>query len=466
MSFESGFCFQTLFALGGAGLAAHCPLLFLGDDAVLLDDRLHLLRGERNERGRNFVFGRDLVTLIARQQRHFGNAVEQMDVAGIEREFDHFAAVDDAARIDLGDHVGRIADDRRDLFAFHEVEFAVDLRFGAEFFDDFDERFHDCVGRSGDEVFFIMDIFGADAENDGFARIGIIFDIADARFDRFRKKNLVLDEFDIRFALLLRDRCGEEVHLRRSDKAGDELVDRIVVQVLRRIDLLHEAVFHNDDTGTHRHGLDLVVRDVDERGRKAGVQFGDLRPHLGAQLRVEVRQRFVEQEHFRFADDGAAERDTLALTAGKSLRLTGEVIGDAEDGSRLFHAFVDDLFGNFAQFQTERHVVVHGHVRVQSVVLEHHRDVAVFRNDVVDEFAVDVQFALRDLFQARDHAERRRLTAAGRAYKDDEFFVFDLEVEVRNGGYARRINLVNTFEQKACHRFESSLNQNGFNFLL
>ena len=206
------------------------------------------------------------------------------------------------------------------------------------------------------------------------------------------------------------------------------------------------------------------MRDVDERGRKAGVQFGDLRPHLGAQFRVEVRQRFVEQEHFRFADDGAAERDTLALTAGKSLRLTGEVIGDAEDGSRLFHALVDDLLGNFAQFQAERHVVVHGHVRIQSVVLEHHCDVAVFRNDVVDQFAVDVQFALRNLFKARDHTQRSRLTAAGRAYKDDEFFVFDFEVEVRNGGDARRINLVNTFEQKACHRFDSSLNQIGFIF--
>ena len=166
---------------------------------------------------------------------------------------------------------------------------------------------------------------------------------------------------------------------------------------------------------------------------------------------VEVGQRFVEQEDLRLTDDCTAERDALALTAGESLRLTGEVIGNAEDGSSLFDALVDDLLGYLAQLQTERHVVVHGHVRVQSVVLEHHRDVAVFRNDVVDELAVDIQFALGNFFQTGDHAQGRRLTAAGRADEYDKFFVLDFQIEIRNGGDAGRIHLVNTFQQKACH---------------
>ena len=47
------------------------------------------------------------------------------------------------------------------------------------------------------------------------------------------------------------------------------------------------------------------------------MQFGDLDPHLHAQLRVEVGQRLVEQEDLRVAHDGAADRHALALAARK-----------------------------------------------------------------------------------------------------------------------------------------------------
>ena len=49
------------------------------------------------------------------------------------------------------------------------------------------------------------------------------------------------------------------------------------------------------------------------------MQLGELEPHLHAQLRVEVRERLVEQEHLRLAHDGAADGDALALAAGKLL---------------------------------------------------------------------------------------------------------------------------------------------------
>ena len=38
--------------------------------------------------------------------------------------------------------------------------------------------------------------------------------------------------------------------------------------------------------------------------------------HVGAQRRVEVGERLVEQENLRLAHDGAADGDTLALAAG------------------------------------------------------------------------------------------------------------------------------------------------------
>ena len=43
--------------------------------------------------------------------------------------------------------------------------------------------------------------------------------------------------------------CVEEVHLRRSDEAGNEEVAWLVVEVLRRVDLLNDTILHNNGTG-------------------------------------------------------------------------------------------------------------------------------------------------------------------------------------------------------------------------
>ena len=55
------------------------------------------------------------------------------------------------------------------------------------------------------------------------------------------------------------------------------------------------------------------------------------------------------------------------------------------------------------------------HVRVERVVLEHHRDVALGRLEVVDHAAADRDLAAGDLLQPRDHAQQRDLAAARRA---------------------------------------------------
>ena len=51
------------------------------------------------------------------------------------------------------------------------------------------------------------------------------------------------------------------------------------------------------------------------------MELGDLGAHLHAQLGVEVGERFVEEEGLRFAHDGAADGDALALAAGERLGL-------------------------------------------------------------------------------------------------------------------------------------------------
>jgi len=227
--------------------------------------------------------------------------------------------------------------------------------------------------------------------------------------------------------------AGNEVHRWRADEAGDEPGARRVVQVVRRADLLDDAVVHDHNPVGQRHGLDLVVGNVDRRHWHFLVHPLDLSAHLHAQLRVEVRQRLVEEEDLRVAHDGAAHGDALPLAPGQLLRLAVEQFGYVQDAGGLIDPALDLVLREALQAQPERHVLVHRHMRVERVVLEHHRDVAVLRRHVVDDGVANQDVAAADLLQAGDHAERRGLAAAGRADQDDEFLVGDFEIDAAHG---------------------------------
>ncbi|MNC94024.1 hypothetical protein D3C83_107820 [compost metagenome] len=57
------------------------------------------------------------------------------------------------------------------------------------------------------------------------------------------------------------------------------------------------------------------MRDEQAGRAQPPVQGLQLAAHLHPQLGVQVRQRLVEQEHLRLANDGAAHRHALALPA-------------------------------------------------------------------------------------------------------------------------------------------------------
>ena len=79
--------------------------------------------------------------------------------------------------------------------------------------------------------------------------------------------------------------------------------------------------------------------------------------------------------------------------------------------------------------QAEAQVLLDRHVRIERIGLEHHGDAAVGRLDVVDERLPPIDdLAFGDVFEAGDHPQQRRLSAARRADEDDEFAVGDLEV--------------------------------------
>ena len=110
--------------------------------------------------------------------------------------------------------------------------------------------------------------------------------------------------------------------------------------------------------------------------------------------------------------------------------LAVEVLLEVEDARRLGHLLVDLGSVGTAQLEREAHVVAHAHVRIERVVLEHHRDVAVLGRLVVHHVVADPQLALGDVLEPGDHAQGGGLAAAGGADEDHELAVLDLQAHV------------------------------------
>src|SRR5438045_9208729 len=68
------------------------------------------------------------------------------------------------------------------------------------------------------------------------------------------------------------DRRLDEVHRGRADEGGDEDVPWLVVEALGRVDLEDAAVPEHRDPLPERHGLRLVVRDIERRRAASRMQ--------------------------------------------------------------------------------------------------------------------------------------------------------------------------------------------------
>ena len=192
--------------------------------------------------------------------------------------------------------------------------------------------------------------------------------------------------------------------------------------------------------------------DVNHRRTQLTVLLDQFAPGMHPKCCIKVRQRFIKQEHLGIADDGAAKRNALALTAGRRKRLAVEKIGQAECLGGGFDAGLDFDLVDAAPAQTERQIVAHRHVRVQRIGLEHHGDVAAFRRHPVHDRIINAERAGCDRFQARDHSQCRRLAAARRPEQDHEFAIFDAQRDIVDRREADPVVAFgNIFERHDCH---------------
>jgi len=91
----------------------------------------------------------------------------------------------------------------------------------------------------------------------------------------------------------------------------------------------------------------------------------------------------------------ARPSDALLLPAGEFARLAVQQHVDVHHLRGGRNRFLNFVGGHVrGHLQAEGHVLLDGHVGVQRVVLEHHRDVPGARAELIDEVVADMNIAL------------------------------------------------------------------------
>ncbi|WP_420537815.1 ABC transporter ATP-binding protein [Klebsiella pneumoniae] len=95
---------------------------------------------------------------------------------------------------------------------------------------------------------------------------------------------------------VLNQLAGTNIHLRRADKPGDKHIFRLVVEIVRGINLHNVAELHHADAVAHGHRFRLIVGDVD--GGRLYLTLGDQRLPLNDRLQSKVETHKNQQVFF------------------------------------------------------------------------------------------------------------------------------------------------------------------------
>ena len=175
--------------------------------------------------------------------------------------------------------------------------------------------------------------------------------------------------------------------------------------------LLDAAGIHDDQLVGESHCLNLIMGDEYRGDAEIAVELAHLGAHGDTQLGIEVGERLVEQEHLGLPHHGACHGDALALAAGEFTRAALEIGFEANDPGDLEHTLRPLGPRYLGDLQRIANVLLHRHVRVECVVLEHHGATAFARLELVHHRAVDDDLAVGNLLEAGDHAQQRGLAA-------------------------------------------------------
>ncbi len=171
------------------------------------------------------------------------------------------------------------------------------------------------------------------------------------------------------------------------------------------------AGIHHPDAVRDGERLLLVVRHEQSRDPDFELDAADLVAESRAHLGVERREGLVQEKDLGPDRERPGQRHPLLLAAGHLGCVAVRVGRQADQVEHLQGSALALRRRDPAHLQAECHVLPGDHVWEQRVRLEHHADVTLVRGHGGHVGPVDHHPAAVCLFQAREQAQRRRLSA-------------------------------------------------------
>jgi hypothetical protein len=122
-------------------------------------------------------------------------------------------------------------------------------------------------------------------------------------------------------------------YVQRAHKGRHESASRAVVHLERRAHLFRDPAIHHHHAVRHGQRLFLVMRHEDRGDPQLPLDFADLVPQGNPHLRIQRRQRLIQQQHPRAGRQRPRQRHPLLLPARQLERIPPPHLGQPDQRS-------------------------------------------------------------------------------------------------------------------------------------
>src|ERR1017187_1536717 len=219
------------------------------------------------------------------------------------------------------------------------------------------------------------------------------------------------------------------------------------------------AVHHRDAVPDLAREIEILLHEQDRR--VGSFELPDGSDHVLDDGGREALARFVDEQDFAGFDDGAGPREHLLPPARQQPRgVLPEALQRRELAEDQLQTPGVGVFGSSGPPGREEKVLAHGEIGEDSHVLGHVRDAAprdLRRLEGGDVLALEPDRARRDVPQAHDAAQRRRLARAVPAEEHGQLAAGDLEVDAMEDVVRADVRVdALELEERAAHRATST----------
>ena len=170
--------------------------------------------------------------------------------------------------------------------------------------------------------------------------------------------------------------------------------------------------------------------NIDRRCTHFTMQLADLCSHADTKFCIQIGQWLIHQKYLLIFYDCTPQCHSLSLTSRKILRFSVTEFLQSQDINCPVYFFLDLVCWHLHVLQPVSDIFFYGHMRIQSIVLEYHRNTTVSRCCLVHSFAVNIQISFCNLFESGNHTKCCGFSTSRRSYKCDKFFFFYIKIKI------------------------------------